>query len=238
MARLPPRTRRHRAASAAAGPRRRGDGVWLFDLDDTLHHASDGVFAAIGASMNAYIEAHLGLDVASAKSLRHRYWRRYGATLLGLVRHHGVSGSHFLAETHALPELEASLRALRADLEWLKRLRGRKVLLTNAPQAYAHRVLKALGIAVQFERVLAVEQMRMFGHYRPKPDARMFRHLCAQLRIAPSRCTLVEDSPQNLKAARGLGMRTLWMRGWMPEPVRRRPRFVDQRVSRLHHLKR
>jgi putative hydrolase of the HAD superfamily len=217
--------------------RRRGDGVWLFDLDDTLHHASGSVFADIGASMNDYMVTHLGLDAVSAKLLRHRYWRRYGATLLGLVRHHGVSASHFLAQTHALPQLEASLRAARPDLEWLKRLRGRKVLLTNAPEHYAKRVLKALGIGVHFERVLAVEHMRMFGQYRPKPDTRMFRHLCAQLRIAPSRCTLVEDSPQNLKAARGLGMRTIWMRGWMTVSVQRRPQFVDQRVSRLRHLK-
>lgn len=186
--------------------------------------------------MNDYMVRHLGLDAEAAKVLRHGYWHRYGATLLGLVRHHAVCGAHFLAETHALPELEAALRAARPDLAWLRRLPGRKVLLTNAPQAYAHRVLKALGIAPLFERVVAVEHMRMFGHYRPKPDVRMFRHICAQLRIAPSRCTLVEDSPQHLKAARGLGMGTVWMRGWMPVSTRMRPHFVDRRVSRLRDL--
>lgn len=218
--------------------RRRGDGLWLFDLDDTLHHASGGAFAAIGAAMNDYMVRHLGIEAEAARLLRHGYWQRYGATLLGLVRHHGVSGAHFLAETHALPDLETALRAARADLAWLRRLPGRKVLLTNAPVQYAKRVLKALGIGPQFERVIAIEHMRMFGHYRPKPDARMFRHVCAQLRIAPSRCTLVEDSPQHLKSARGLGMATVWMRGWMPASTRMRPGFVDRRVSRLRDLRR
>ncbi|WP_238139350.1 pyrimidine 5'-nucleotidase [Roseateles aquatilis] len=240
MARLPPHTRRDRRrgrGAPLAGARRRGDGVWLFDLDDTLHHASGGSFAAIGSAMNDYMVRHLGLDIDAAKALRDRYWRAYGATLMGLIRHHDIDAAHFLAEAHALPGLEALLRAARPDLAWLRRLPGRKVLLTNAPQRYAQRVLEALGIAPCFERVLSVEHMRMFGHYRPKPDARMYAHVCAQLRLAPSRCTLVEDSAPNLKTAHALGMRTVWMRGWMPTRTRRRPAYVDRRVSRLRDLR-
>ena len=35
---------------------------------------------------------------------------RYGATLPGLVRHHGVKAGHFLHHTHLLPGLESRLR--------------------------------------------------------------------------------------------------------------------------------
>ena len=42
-----------------------------------------------------YIRNHLGLSEADSNALRRRYWLRYGATLLGLVRHHGVSAAHF-----------------------------------------------------------------------------------------------------------------------------------------------
>lgn len=218
--------------SGAAG----ADTVWLFDLDDTLHHASGGSFAAIGAAMNEYIVRELGVDAEQAQALRRRYWRLYGATLLGLIRHHQIPASQFLDEVHALPALESMLRGARADLAWLRRLPGRRILLTNAPERYARRVLKALGISMLFERVIGVEHMRMFGHYRPKPDLRMLRHVCAQLRVAPSRCTLVEDSLANLRSARALGMRTVWMRGWMDEPGRHRPACVDRRVDRLHRL--
>ncbi|SEK96793.1 putative hydrolase of the HAD superfamily [Roseateles sp. YR242] len=211
--------------------------VWLFDLDDTLHHASGGIFADLELAMNDYMVSHLGLTDTEARELRRRYWRRYGATLLGLVRHHGVLGSHFLEETHALPRLEALLRASSPDLAWLRRLRGRKVLLTNAPQRYAERVLSALDLHAVFDQVIPVEQMRVFGHWRPKPDARMFRHVCARLGVAPSRCILVEDSPLNLKSARSLGMSTVWMRGWTPVSIRHRPAFVDKRVTHLRQLK-
>ena len=75
--------------------------VWLFDLDDTLHDASTASFPALHVAMGAYIETHLGLAGADASALRHRYWKRYGATLLGLVRHHAVDAAHFLEERTA-----------------------------------------------------------------------------------------------------------------------------------------
>ena len=83
--------------------------IWLFDLDNTLHDASRAVFGRLNGSMTAYIVEHLGLSHDEADALRRHYWQRYGATLLGLERHHGVRASHFLAQTHALPGLEAEL---------------------------------------------------------------------------------------------------------------------------------
>ncbi|MEN9879697.1 MAG: hypothetical protein RIQ55_343, partial [Pseudomonadota bacterium] len=33
--------------------------VWVFDLDDTLHHATPNIFPHINRAMTAYIERHL-----------------------------------------------------------------------------------------------------------------------------------------------------------------------------------
>ena len=90
--------------------------VWLFDLDNTLHDAGCAAFAQITESMTVYMERELALTRAEAEHLRGRYWQRYGATLLGLVRHHGVKAAHFLHDTHALPGLEARLRSHPHDL--------------------------------------------------------------------------------------------------------------------------
>ena len=49
--------------------------------------------------------------------LREHYWQRYGATLLGLVRHHGTDPEHFLHHTHQIPDLEARLIAESLKLE-------------------------------------------------------------------------------------------------------------------------
>ena len=196
-------------------PLRKRHPVWLFDLDNTLHDASHAAFEPISAAMTRYIAEHLELADDAATALRQRYWKRYGATLLGLVRHHAINAAHFLDHTHRLPDLEARLRSSAHDRAALRRLPGRKFVLTNAPRAYALRVLDSLGMAAQFDGVLSIEDMAMFGHLRPKPDARMLRRVAARLKVAPTRCVLVEDTLEHQKAARGLGMKTVWMRRYL-----------------------
>jgi putative hydrolase of the HAD superfamily len=215
--------------------------VWLFDLDNTLHDASFAAYAGINEGMTDYIERELGLGRTEADALRRSYWQRYGATLLGLVRHHGVQAAHFLHHTHTLPGLEERVRGHAHDLAALARLPGRRVLLTNAPAAYTARVLGVLGIARLFDNIVSVEGMRMFGQLRPKPDARMLRALAARLRVPPARCVLVEDTLVHQKAARRVGMKTVWMQRWLrgaqsPARLRRRPVYVDRRVRRLRDL--
>jgi putative hydrolase of the HAD superfamily len=185
--------------------------TWLFDLDNTLHDASHASFGPTSRAMTDYIATHLDLSPDHASALRQHYWSRYGATLLGLVRHHGVRAAHFLEQTHRLPGLEERLRTSAHDRAALKRLPGRKCVLTNAPRAYTLRVLNALGLAECFDTVFSIEDMFMFGHARPKPDARMLRRVVARLKVTPARCVLVEDTLEHQKAARRIGMRTVWM---------------------------
>jgi putative hydrolase of the HAD superfamily len=225
--------------------------TWLFDLDNTLHNASVSSFPGIDAGMTAYIERELALARDEAHALRELYLRRYGATLLGLVRHHRVRAAHFLDETHVLPELEALVHGHPHDFAALGRLPGRKVVLTNAPRAYAWRVLKALGAAQHFDDLISIEDMTMFGQLRPKPDARMLRAVAARLKVHPSRCVLVEDTLQHQKAAHSIGMATAWMLRWTLRARRkpaigtpkvgvylhRRPSYVCARIFSLRDLR-
>ena len=189
--------------------------VWLFDLDNTLHDASHAAFGEMHEAIGDYVADFVGVSGDEAQRLRQKYWLRYGATLLGLVRHHGVRAAHFLEETHRMPGLEARLRTSAHDRAVLGRLPGRKIIVTNAPRDYAMRVLRTLRLLRYFDAVVTIEDMSMFGQLRPKPDARMFRRLVAQLRVAPERCVLVEDTLVHLKAARSIGMRTIWMQRYL-----------------------
>jgi putative hydrolase of the HAD superfamily len=219
--------------------------VWLFDLDDTLHDASSACLGAINDAMTAYIAEQLRLPLPEADALRVHYWRRYGATLLGLERHHGVRADRFLDAVHRLPGLEARLRSSSHDRAVLRRLPGRKIVLTNAPLAYATRVLNALRLGRHFESIVAIEQMRMFGQLRPKPDMRMLRRLLARLGVPGSSCTLVEDTLAHQRAARALRLRTVWIQRYSRSTARqvrvrghpcRKPPYVCARIKSFHAL--
>ncbi len=223
-----------------------GRTVWFFDLDNTLHDAGFAIFPAMNAAMTDYIREHLGVAHAEADALRIRYWRDYGSTLLGLMRHHRVKASHFLHETHRFPDLAHRVRGHAHDLWRLRRLPGRRVLLTNAPADYAHRVLRLLRIEDCFDAVIPIEAMTMFGHLRPKPDRRLFRHLAVRMQVSPRHCVLVEDTLEHQKAARAMGWRTVWMQRWMKAGLKagslavrhlhRRPAYVDRRLRSLGGL--
>jgi len=221
--------------------------TWLFDLDNTLHDAGTQVFGELKLSMRDFIQRELLVDADEAQRLNLHYWHRYGATLLGLVRHHGVQAAHFLHDTHRLPGLEQRVSGHRHDFEAVKRLPGRKFILTNAPRAYALRVLGALRIAHLFDGVIAIEDMAMFGQLRPKPDARMLRTLAVKLGVPPRRCVLVEDTLVHQKAARSVGMGTVWMQRFArrgapgsaaPARWSMRPAYVDRTVRALRTLHR
>ena len=103
--------------------------VWFFDLDDTLHDASHAILATIDRRMTDYVVHHLELEEPDANQLRLTYWRRYGATLLGLTRHHAVDPHHFLEDVHDIPldRIAPDDRLSRL----LERLPGRRFVFTH-----------------------------------------------------------------------------------------------------------
>lgn len=180
---------------------------WIFDLDNTLHNATTHIFPHINRSMTAYLQEHLQLDEAAANDLRMHYWQRYGATLSGLMRHHGTDPEHFLRHTHQFPELDRMVLRKPRLRHVLKALPGSKVVFSNAPQLYAQAVLKLLRVDDLFDDVMTVEHTR----YRPKPDIFGFVRLLKKHRVKAHQCVMIEDSLENLHAAKRLGMRTVWV---------------------------
>jgi putative hydrolase of the HAD superfamily len=143
--------------------------VWLLDLDNTLHDAAGEIMPRIDRAMTQFVMDQVGLAEAPASALRTHYWQRYGATLLGMVRHHGVDPHHFLRDTHVFPDLHRLVRRDVRLMHLLRRLPGRKIIVTNAPAHYAGGVIAALGIAPLLDGVIAIEDMRFAGRLMPKP---------------------------------------------------------------------
>ncbi len=179
--------------------------------------------------MTAYLQQHLGLDEQAAGGLRMHYWRRYGATLSGMMKHHGTDPRHFLWHTHQFPELPGMVLREPRLRHVLKRLPGKKLVFSNAPQRYVHAVLKLLRVDDLFDDVFAIEHAR----YRPKPEMAGFLRLLRKHHLNPAHCVMVEDSAENLQAAKRLGMRTVWV-----DNTSRSPAYVDVKIRDVMELPR
>lgn len=203
--------------------------TWLFDLDNTLHNASAHIFPHLNAAMTAYLERHLALGHDEANALRMHYWRRYGATLLGLVRHHGTNPRHFLAETHRFEKLHEMMVFDRALGSMLRRLPGKKLVFSNGPRPYVDAVLDIMGIRRHFAATYGIEQL----HFHPKPSMQAFHRLLDSEGLEARRCILVEDSAENLRTAKRLGMKTVLIGRGLGQPP-----YVDLKLGSVLALRR
>src|SRR5262249_3028007 len=193
------------------------------------HDYRSRIMPHVSRSMNEFLQRDLGVPEEEAAALRQAYLRRYGATLAGMMRLHGTDPRRFLEETHRIPGLERLVYSEPGLRHAIRRIRGRKLLFSNAPLAYAERVLRALRVETLFDSLYCIERAR----FHPKPSLRGFRVLLRAERLAPSRCVLVDDTLDNLRAAKSLGMKTVWV-----SREARVPASVDVRVASVLALPR
>jgi putative hydrolase of the HAD superfamily len=213
--------------ACSSPPIARKQRTWLFDLDNTLHNASVHIFPQIHRAMVDYICRFLNVDATEATRLRESYWRRYGATLLGMMRHHDIDPRHFLHHTHQFPDLECQVVVERGLKAMLRRLPGRKIVFSNAPLIYIEAVLAIAGIRRCFDTVYSVERLR----FQPKPAMTGFLRVLRDERLDPRTCIMVEDTLGNLKTAKRLGMKTVWV-----SACTRRSPYADVKVRTVMDL--
>jgi len=96
-----------------------------------------------------------------------------------------------------LPGAAARLRASR-DAGW------RQALVTSAPRANAETMLDVLGIGAFFSVVVTGDDVAL-GKPHPQP----FLAAARALKVPPSRCLVVEDSPSGIEAACRAGIRSI-----------------------------
>lgn len=180
--------------------------VLLIDLDDTLYPPERGVLQRLELRINRYLRKELGVPAAEVDGLRASLRDAHGTTLHGLMARHAIDPDHYLRYVHD-EDLSDLLRPDPALRALLGRLPGRKIVFTNAPRAHARNVLDLLAVADAFESVLALEDQG----YVPKPTTLAFERALAHVGATPSACTLVDDTRQNVIAARRLGLHGVWV---------------------------
>lgn len=199
----------------------------LFDLDNTLYPPERELFSLIDKRINRYMREKVGIPAGDVDGLRRRYWAEFGVTLGGLMRHHAVDPEDYLEYVHDV-DVAARLQpdfTLRQQIETLPL---RKAVFTNGSRRHADRVLRVLGLDDLFERIFDIR----VASYLPKPFAAPYRKVLEQLCLPGEKCIMVEDSADNLRTAKELGMGTVLVGGAEKFP------FVDIHIAALIELPR
>jgi putative hydrolase of the HAD superfamily len=178
---------------------------WIFDLDNTLYHADNGLFAQIDARMTRFVANLFGLDRQSARRVQKQLYRDHGTTLAGLIAEYRIDPEPYLAFVHDL-----DLSGLEPDpvlAAALERLKGRRFVFTNGCRNHASRILERLGLGHLFE---AIWDIRTIG-FVPKPGQQAYDAVVAQAGLDPARTAMIDDIARNLVVPHEMGMTTIWL---------------------------
>jgi putative hydrolase of the HAD superfamily len=178
---------------------------WIFDLDNTLYHAENGVFAQIDGRMTSFVADLLSLDRDSARAVQKQLYRDHGTTLAGLIAVHRIDPEPYLAFVHDL-----DLSDLHPDPqmgEALARLKGRRFVFTNGCRNHAARILERLGMSHLFDQIWDIRTIRFI----PKPGRQAYDAVVAEADLDPARTAMFDDIARNLVVPHEMGMTTVWL---------------------------
>jgi putative hydrolase of the HAD superfamily len=177
--------------------------TWVFDLDNTLYPHHLNLWQQVDVRIRDYIVGLLKVTHDEAFRMQKDYYKRYGTTLRGLMKEHGLEPDEFLDIVHQIDYSPLTPNpALGAAIEELP---GRKLILTNGTRNHADEVLRRLGIDKHFEDIFDIKSAEL----EPKPNAAVYERFLARHRVDPRKAVLFEDLARNLEVPHALGMTTV-----------------------------
>ena len=204
---------------------------WIFDLDNTIYDINAGVFEKISSRITEYIITALSVTREEANLVRSNMYKKYGLTLTGLMREYEIAPDEYLDYIHDVthPELKYD-EQLKLNLT---NLTGRKFIYTNASQNHSKNILSVMGIEAEFEKILDIKATQ----YLPKPDPKSYNIMLKAFGISTDQIgnsIFIEDTAKNLKPAKLLGLKTVWIENdFNLKDYREHSEFIDYKFSDL-----
>lgn len=178
---------------------------WVFDLDDTLYPPTGEIYAQMAKRICKYVMKTLDLDEKEATVIQKEYYRKYGATVWGLMVEHDVDPEDFTDYVHELDL--SSLKENPQLKKCLDALPERKFVFTNGAYQHAERVLKRLGLTDCFSGIFSIRE----AEYIPKPALQTYMKMLETFGLKAEESVMFDDSPANILGAKKAGMHTVWI---------------------------
>jgi len=181
---------------------------WVFDLDNTIYDFNLGLFRRISQRMTEYIKDFFDLSHSDALNLQKDMYKKYGLTLRGLIIEREIDPEPFLEYVH-----DVNFNDLEIDYELkklLRKIKGKKLIYTNASYNHAKNILTSMGIFEEFEKIFDIKD----SNYVAKTDQTSYLIMKEKFGLdneSIKRSIFFEDTAKNLKPASELGMSTVWI---------------------------
>jgi putative hydrolase of the HAD superfamily len=176
----------------------------IFDNDGTLYRVKSSFQKAVHTKFCEVISQKLNVNLAEAGRIQAYLHNKYGSTGAGVVKEFGWDYNSFVKETYLAVPIEKYVGRNQHLIEMLKKMPQKKIVVTNNPSRFAKKILNRLGVARYFEKIFGEEHF----DFRMKPKIMPYRLALKYLSNSdPRNIMMIEDSSNNLKTARKLGMR-------------------------------
>ncbi len=179
--------------------------TWIFDLDNTLYSADSGIFQQVHKLMGDFVSKNLDMDLTEAKKLQAKYYKQHGTTLRGLMDNHGIDPDYFLDEVHRLDYSIVGPNTLLN--QELHKLKGRKIIYTNANKKHAIDVLDRINLTDFFDEIFDIKM----ANYIPKPELKPYKQIIDLFKINPDKSAMFDDIAKNLVPAKKVNFTSVWI---------------------------
>tara|TARA_B100000035_G_scaffold21242_1_gene16821 strand:+ start:543 stop:1211 length:669 start_codon:yes stop_codon:yes gene_type:complete len=199
---------------------------WIFDLDNTIYDPKSKIFDQIDLRMKKFISSRLNISQEKAFKIQKKFYKEYGTTLSGLMKHYQIQPKEFLKFVHDVDL--SKLKKCSTLFNEIKQLPGRKIIYTNGDQDYAKKVLNSLGIESLFEYILDITKSK----YIPKPSIEPLITYLKKNKIKTQTCVYFEDLEKNLENAHKYGITTVHI---MDQNIKKKSSqpFIDYRFKSI-----
>lgn len=96
------------------------------------------------------------------------------------------------------------MAGLATIMQWANQRALKQAVVTNAPPANAHFMLRSLNLDADFDQVVIADELGI-----GKPDPAPYRHALQAFGIAPTQAIAFEDSPSGIRSAVAAGIPTI-----------------------------
>jgi 2-haloacid dehalogenase len=203
----------------------------LFDFNSAVAHHR----AAVGPKADALSDMWRSKQIQytwlrNSMGAYAKFWQVTGEALDHCLAAHGITDPAVRDKLMSAYLALDPFAEVPAMLDALKRAGVRLAILSNGNPEMLDPMVKASGLAAEFEAVLSVDVVKVF-----KPDARVYRLVEARCGVSPDKVCFLSSNCWDAHGAAHFGFPTVWVnRAGAPDD--NLPGALAGRIRDLSHL--